>query len=62
MKGTHLFDPVDGDATEVTITPYIKFPKQGEFAEVLDGITVDVDMALYEGEEREFDSFTVKLP
>ena len=30
MKGTHLFDPVDGDATEVTITPYIKFPKQGE--------------------------------
>lgn len=63
MNGSYLFDPIDSDATEVTITPYIEFPKQGEWGmNDWEGNIIEVDMTPYQGKEFEFDSFTVKLP
>ena len=62
LNSEYIFDPVSKDATELTITPYINIPKQGEAVEVLDGVDREVDLSIYKDKEFKFDSFTVTLP
>jgi hypothetical protein len=62
VYGTTLFDPVEELAKELTITPYLSIPKQGEWSTTdSEGNVIDVDVSQYEGIDIKFDSFTVKL-
>ncbi|MDW0111973.1 DUF4179 domain-containing protein [Sporosarcina saromensis] len=60
--GNSLFEPIDENVTELTITPYLDLSSGGgvEFDE--DGNEVPIDFELQKGEKIKFESFTVTLP
>lgn len=62
-KGNSLFEPIDDNVTELTITPYLELPSGGGGVEFdAAGNKTPIDFDPYKGEEIEFESFTVTLP
>ena len=62
-KGNSLFEPIDDNVTELTITPYLILPAGGGGVEIdANGKERPIDFKPYQGEEIKFDSFTVTLP
>ena len=62
-KGNSLFEPIDDNVTELTITPYLDSPSGGGGVEINpNGKETPIDFKPYQGEEIKFDSFTVTLP
>lgn len=62
-KGNSLFEPIDDNVTELTITPYLDVPSGGGGVEVDEtGNETPIEFERYKGEDIEFDSFTVTVP
>lgn len=62
-KGNSLFEPIDETVTELTITPYLDVPSGGGGVEFdASGNETPIEFEPHEGENIEFESFTVTLP
>lgn len=63
LMGTRLFDPISDDIKELTVIPYITYQIRGSSAKVdaLGNEKISV-IKPYEGNDFEFESFTVTLP
>lgn len=60
--GSHFFDPISDDVKELTFIPYLDLPADGGGVEIdEDGNKTELEFELSQGEDIQFDSFTVPL-
>lgn len=63
ISGYRIFDPIADDVKELIVTPYLQLPTGGGGVEFdKDGNETEIEFEPYDGEEIEFESFTVNIP